>query len=234
MALATLTQAWARAFKPESEGGCPALPVPPGAGTPIVFDDFGDTYGLFYAVTAEGYSDDRIRDVARMLRRELLTVENVAKVAVEGEPEERIYIEIPQESLARLGLSYEGLLAELNRENTVVSAGSVPLDGRYVRIEIPQTLGGVEAVRNLLITPRNGGQAIRLSDFAEVTRAPVERPNQFIYHNNQPAFTLGVAGLPTANIVDVGHAVEARLAELEAGLPLGFELQPIYQQHIKA
>jgi multidrug efflux pump subunit AcrB len=206
--------------------------LPPGAGTPIVFDDFGDTYGLFYAVTAEGYSDDRIRDVARMLRRELLTVENVAKVAVEGEPEERIYIEIPQESLARLGLSYEGLLAELNRENTVVSAGSVPLDGRYVRIEIPQTLGGVEAVRNLLITPRNGGQAIRLSDFAEVTRAPVERPNQFIYHNNQPAFTLGVAGLPTANIVDVGHAVEARLAELEAGLPLGFELQPIYQQHI--
>lgn len=206
--------------------------LPPGAGAPIVFDDFGDTYGIFYAVTAEGYSDGRIRDVARMLRRELLTVENVAKVAIEGEPEERIYIEMPQENLARLGLSYEGLLAALGRENTVVSAGSSPLDERYVRIDIPQTLGGVEAIENLLITPRDGGQAIRLSDIAEVIRAPVERPDQLIYHNNVRAFTLGVAGLSTANIVDVGHAVEARLAELETSLPVGVELHPIYQQHV--
>ena len=42
--------------------------LPPGAQDPIVYDDFGDTYGIFYAVTAEGYSDERIRDIARMLR----------------------------------------------------------------------------------------------------------------------------------------------------------------------
>ena len=206
--------------------------LPPGAANPVVYDDFGDTYGIFYAVTAEGYSDERIRDVARMLRRELLTVDNVAKVAVEGEPEERIYIEIPQENLARLGLSYENLLAELGRENAVVSAGSAPLDSRYVRVDIPQTLDGIDTIRNLLITPRDGGEAIRLSDFATVTRAPVERPDQLIYHDNVRAFTLGVAGLSTANIVDVGRAVEARLAELENSLPVGVELHPVYQQHI--
>ena len=210
-----------------------ALPsLPPGAGNPVVLDDFGDTYGIFYAVTAEGYSDSRIRDVARMLRRELLTVEDVAKVAVEGEPEERIYIEIAQEDLARLGLSYDGLLAELGRENTVVSSGFTPMDGIYVRLDIPQTLSGVDTIANMLITPRNSDEAIRLSDIAQVTRAPEERPDQLIYHNNQRAFTLGVAGLETANIVDVGHAVEARLAELEADLPVGIELHPIYQQHL--
>jgi len=206
--------------------------LPPGAGAPIVHDDFGDTYGIFYAITAEGYSDARIRDIARTLRRELLTVEGVAKVAVEGEPDERIYIEIPQENLARLGLSFSDLLEDLERENAVVTAGSAPLNSRLVRVDIPQTLGGANAISNLLITPRNSDQAIRLSDIAEVRREPVERPSQFIYHNNVRAFTLGVAGLSTANIVDVGHAVEARLAELEASLPLGVELHPIYQQHL--
>ena len=206
--------------------------LPPGASTPIVFDDFGDTYGIFYAVTADGYSDDRVRDIARMLRRELLTVDNVAKVSVEGEPEERIYIEIPQESLAQLGLSYESLLSELNQQNAVVSAGATPIGENYVRIAIPQMLGGVDAISNLLITPGNGSEAIRLSDIAEVSRAREERPQQLIYHNNVRAFTLGVAGLSTANIVDVGHAVEARLAELESQLPVGVELHPIYQQHI--
>lgn len=206
--------------------------LPPGAGAPVVYDDFGDTYGIYYAVTAEGYSDGRIRDIARTLRRELLTVEDVAKVAVDGEPDERIYIEIPQENLARLGLSYSDLLENLERENAVVLAGSAPLDSRLVRVDIPQTLGGINAISELLITPRNSDQAIRLSDIAEVRRATVERPSQLIYHNNVRAFTLGVAGLPTANIVDVGHAVEARLAELEPTLPLGVELHPIYQQHL--
>lgn len=112
--------------------------LPPGAGAPVVYDDFGDTYGIFYAVTAEGYSDSRIRDVARMLRRELLTVEDVAKVAVEGEPDERIYIEIPQENLARLGLSYADLLEDLEQENAVVAAGSAPLNDRLVRVDIPR------------------------------------------------------------------------------------------------
>lgn len=206
--------------------------LPPGASTPIVYDDFGDTYGIFYAVTADGYSDDRVRDIARMLRRELLTVDNVAKVSVEGEPEERIYIEIPQETLSQLGLSYESLLSELNQQNAVVSAGAAPIDENYVRIAIPQTLGGVDAISNLLITPGNGSETIRLSDIAEVSRTREERPQQLIYHNNVRAFTLGVAGLSTANIVDVGHAVEARLAELESQLPVGVELHPIYQQHI--
>lgn len=71
--------------------------LPPGAANPRVYDDFGDTYGIFYAVTAEGFSDDMIREVARTLRRELLVVDGVAKVSVDGEPDERIYIDIPQD-----------------------------------------------------------------------------------------------------------------------------------------
>lgn len=206
--------------------------LPPGVGEPIIFDDFGETYGIFYAITAEGFSDERIRDVARMLRRELLVVEGVSRVAVEGEPQERIYIEVPQEELARVGLSYELLLQAIGSENAVVDAGATPVGNRYIRLDIPQTLSGVEAIENLLITPGGGADAIRLSEVATIRRAPVERPDNFIYHNNVRAFTLGIAGQADANIVDVGRAVEARLAELETDLPLGFELHPVYQQHV--
>ena len=206
--------------------------LPPGAGEPVIFDDFGDTYGIFYAVTSDGYSDRQINDVARMLRRELLVVDGVARIAIDGEPEERIYVEVPQEELARVGLPYDVLLQAIGSENTVVDAGAVPVDDRLVRIGIPQSLSGVEAIENVLINPGNGQDSIRLSEVAEVHRAPVERPTNIIYHNNQRAFTLGVAGQPDANIVDVGHAVEARLDELRADLPVGFELHPVYQQHV--
>ncbi|HAQ34040.1 MAG TPA: MFS transporter, partial [Alphaproteobacteria bacterium] len=206
--------------------------LPPGVGEPVIFDDFGETYGIFYAITADGYSDSQIRDVSRMLRRELLVVDGVARVAIDGEPEERIFVEVPQEELARVGLSYDLLLQAIGSENTVVDGGAVSIDDRHVRIGIPQSLSGVEAIENVLINPGNGREAIRLSEVARVHRAAVERPMNFIYHNNERAFTLGVAGQADANIVDVGHAVEARLDELRADLPVGFELNPVYQQHV--
>ena len=206
--------------------------LPPGAANPRVYDDFGDTYGIFYAVTAEGFSDDMIREIARTLRRELLVVDGVAKVSVDGEPDERIYIDIPQDNLVQLGLSYESLLQAIGRENSVVVSGSTPLGGRYIRLDIPQTLSGVDAINNILLTPRYTGETIRLSDIATITRSSQDRPDNIIYHNNTRAFTLGIAGQTTANIVDVGFAVEARLAQLEAELPLGIELHPIYQQHV--
>lgn len=208
-----------------------ASALPPGVGESVVLDDFGDVYGILYAVVAPGYSDREIRDIADDLRRELLVVDGVSKVQVSGVPEERIYIEISQEDLARLSLPVEAVLSTLSNENAVVSAGEAPSGDRLLRIEMPQSIGGVESIESLLISPRDAGQTLRLSDIATVTRAPVERADVYIYHNGETAFTLGVSGLADANIVDVGEAVEARLAELEQDLPVGVELKPIYEQH---
>ena len=206
--------------------------LPPGAGPPRVLDDYGDVYGILYAVTAPGYSDAEVRDIANFLRRELLVVDGVSKVETAGVPEERIYIEIPQENLARLGLPVQSVLADLSNENAVVDAGQTPAGGRLMRIDMPQSIGGAASIENLLINPNDAGGTLRLSDIATVRRAPVERADQYIYHNGERAFTLGVSGLSDANIVDVGQAVETRLGQLMADLPVGVELEPIYEQHV--
>ena len=206
--------------------------LPPGAGPSTVYDDFADVYGILYAVVAPGYSDAEVRDIADFLRRELLAAPGVSKVETAGVPEERIFVEIPQENLARLGLPVASVLATLATENAVVEAGETPAGGRLLRIDLPPRIGGVASIENLLINPNDAGGTLRLSDIATVTRAPVERADQYIYHNTERAFTIGVSGLADANIVDVGEAVEARLAVLAAELPVGVELKPIYEQHV--
>ena len=225
---AELPQVWDALRKRvrDAQGG-----LPPGAGPSQVIDDFGDVYGILYAVATPGYSDAEVREIADYLRRELLTVDGVSKVEVAGVPEERIYIELPQENLARLGLPFGAVLETLSNENAVVEAGETPAGGRLLSIELPQTIGGVASIENLLINPGDAGGTLRLSDIATVSRAPIERADQYIYHNGERAFTVGVSGLADANIVDVGDGVEARLAELMVDLPVGVELQPIYEQH---
>ena len=212
--------------------GDAAAGLPPGAAQPQVVDDFADVYGILYAVTAPGYSDREWRDMARNLRRELLVVRGVSRVEVAGLPDERIYIEIAQEQLARLGLPFDAVLQAVSNENAVVQAGETPAGDRLLRVTVPQRVDGVEALENILINPRASAGDLRLSDIAAVSRAPLEREDFYAYHNGERVFTLGIAALPDANIVDVGQRVEERLRQLEADLPVGVELSPIYEQHV--
>ena len=75
--------------------------LPPAVrGRSMVVDDFGDVYGVFLAITGEGYSYPELRRYAEFLRRELLSVANVSKVDLFAEQQEVVYLEISRQRLA--------------------------------------------------------------------------------------------------------------------------------------
>lgn len=206
--------------------------LPEGAGPSTVNDDFGDVFGLFYAATAPGFSDADKRDIANFLRRELLTVPNVAKVTTAGEPTETIYIEISNERLARFGIPISQVLSTIQSENAVENAGAVRIGDRYVRISMQPSFDSVAAIEALRVGRPGTTEQISLLDVAKVVRAPTEVPDELIRFNGEEAFTLAVAGVADANIVEIGKAVDAKLADLSSRIPLGVEISPIYQQHV--
>ncbi len=199
--------------------------LPQGVRPPYVNDSFGDVFGLYFAVMAEGFDDSEVHELATYLRRELLSVPGVADVDLSGLPEEAIYVE------PDLALSYNqdipplAIVGAIAQSNAVVPAGEI----NDVRVQAPYGSDSVSDIASLSLGV--GGQVISLADIASVTRSRVNDPSLIIRHNGAEAFTLGVAGLQTENIVEVGKRVEQRLTELEASLPYGVEVQPIYQQH---
>lgn len=205
--------------------------LPEGVHPSIVNDDFGEVYGLFYAVTATGYSARDISQLSRFLQRELLTVPNVARVTTAGEREEMIYIDIPQERLTRLGLPLEQLISTIQTENAVEYAGSIRAGDRQVRIISSGDTDTLEHISAIRIGRPASIEQIMLSDVANVTRGTAEQPRQLVRFNGEEAFTIGVAGVSTENIIEVGRAVEQHLKALQHRLPVGVEISPIYQQH---
>lgn len=206
--------------------------LPSGALASVVNDDFGDVFGIFYAVTAEGYSDREIRELATFLRREMLLVPGVSKVQTAGEPEEQIYVEISHERLLGIGLPVELVINTLQTENAVAAAGSVQVGDKRIRLMSKPGLDSIAAIENLRIGKAGSTEQLSIYDVASVSRQEAEVPSQLIRFNGQSAFTLAVAGLSDANIVDVGKAVDTHLASLADRIPLGVELHPIYQQHV--
>lgn len=206
--------------------------LPHAAAPSMVYDDYGDVFGIFYAITAPDYSDAEIRELSRFLRRELLTVPKVSKVVTAGEPEEVIYVEISEERLVSLGLPLEAVLSTLQSENRVQDGGAITVDGRRLRITSRPGFDSVASIESLRIGRPGSTEQISLVDVATVERGTTDTPQELITHNGERAFTLAVAGLAEANIVEVGQAVTAHLDMLKKHIPLGVNIQPIYEQHV--
>ena len=202
-----------------------ATRLPPGVGSPRVNDSFGDVFGLYYAVTAEGFTDAEKHRLATFLRRELLAVEGVADVSVGGLPAEAIFVE-PELALAvNLNVPPQAIAAAIADANTVVDAGSTGT----ARIAAPAGSDTVTEIAGLSVGV--GGETINLADIAEVSRGRKSDPRLIVRFDGVEAFTIGIAGLATENIVAIGKRVEQRLAQLERHIPIGVELHPIYRQH---
>ena len=206
--------------------------LPAGVRPPIINDDFGDVYGMFYAVTTEGLSPIEQRDLATTLRLGLVTVDGVAKVEVQGLTEEVINISIPSSRLTELGLPPTQILGVLADENQVFSNGEITEGPARISLSVPAGYVSPEGIEELRLgVPGQVGQ-VAVYDIAHVTREEAEQPSQIIRQNGASAFTLGVSALTDRNVVEVGKAVSARLERLKAGLPEGVEVIPIYEQHV--
>ncbi len=204
--------------------------LPSGVSQPYVNDGFGDVFGLFYAVTAEGFSDAEKHELATFLRRELLTVEGVADVEVQGLPEEAIFIEPDLAISVNQNVPLQALNEALANANSVNASGSVRTENDRTTILTAEGSDSVSAIAGLSVGSQ--GHVINLFDMSDVYRGRQDDPDIMIRYNGTEAFTLGIAGLATENIVEVGKRADAKFAELDADIPFGVDILPIYQQHV--
>ncbi|SNY92576.1 Multidrug efflux pump subunit AcrB [Cohaesibacter sp. ES.047] len=204
--------------------------LPDGAREPTVNDSFGDVYGIFMAVTAPGFAASELHDLAQYMRRNLLAVDGVASVTLDGLPEEVIYVEPRQAILNNIGLSPAAIIQALSIANPVTDTGTIHGEDKTTRLAAPVASSTVEEIGNLTIGA--SGKLISIHDFANVTRSETETPHRLIRFDGEEAFTIGIAGREDLNIVDIGHRVDDRINELMQNIPHGVQLHPIYQQHL--
>ena len=204
--------------------------LPPGASAPTVYDDVGDVYALYYAITGEGYSLVEIAEYAKRLQKELALVPGVSRVRLIGVPREAVFVEYRTARLVRLGLSPERLGRVLEGQNLVTPAGSIRADGARLAVRPAAAVATLEALGDLVVTDADGTRSFRLRDIATVRRGIRDTAEQRLFRNGRPAIALGISSTTGGNVVELGDAVKARLAELTERRPLGMELAPISDQ----
>ena len=206
--------------------------LPPGANAPIVFDDFGDVYALYFAITGDGYSLAEIKTYAKSLQKDLVLVPGVSKVLLTGDPEEVIYVEYAPSKLAQLGFSSGQVAQLIEGQNLVTSAGSVDAGNTRLTIRPSSAVSSLNSIEDLVIVSPESGNSFRLKDIATVIRGYKEPETKLLYRNGKPAIGIGISNTIGGNVVNMGDAVNARIAELENLRPLGIELSVISDQSV--
>ncbi len=204
--------------------------LPPGVSEPVINDDFGDVYGLYYLITGPGFSSKELADYARRLRTDLLTVEGVGKVEVAGIQPEGIYVEISRERASALGVSVDAIYSDLAQQNSVVPAGDVAVGSRRMIIQPAGEIDSVAAIENVVVSVGQGGALVRLKDIGSVSRR-YQQPRHFVVRlNGQEAIALGISPTSGGNVVAIGEAIEQKLAETVVERPYGIEVRESYHQ----
>ena len=203
--------------------------LPAGVQGPFFNDDFGDVYGVIYALESDGFNYAELKGFADDIRQQLLRVPDVSKVELFGVQDEKIFIEVSQKRLATLGLDLNQVLAQLGQQNAVEPAGTVqtPLDVVQVRVA-----GQFEALEQLRAMPIRGssGKQFRLGDIAEIRRGYVDPPVVKVHHQGREVIALGVAMTKGGDIIRLGKSLEKLTANVDRSLPAGVKLVHMQDQ----
>ena len=203
--------------------------LPQGIQGPFFNDDFGDVYGVIYALEADGFSYAEVKTFADDVRQQLLRVPDVAKVEQFGVQDEKLYIELSQKRLSQLGLDMNQVLAQLGQQNAVEGAGAVqtPLDQVQVRVA-----GQFNAIEDLAALPIRGpgGQLLRLGDIAVIQRGYVDPASVKVRHQGREVIALGVSMAKGGDIIALGKALHGATQRVEATLPAGVKLVNVQDQ----
>ncbi|RAI59201.1 efflux RND transporter permease subunit [Roseicella frigidaeris] len=195
--------------------------LPQGVIGPGFNDDFGDTFGIIYGFTADGFSHRELRDHVEAARSRLLRVQDVSKVEVLGAQDEQIFIEFSTERLAGLGLNYPALVAALQAQNVVRPAGMVQTGDERLSVRVSGAFGTEQDILGVNFVAN--GRLIRLGDIAEVRRGTTDPPQPLFRVNGQPAIGLAIAMREAGDILALGQNVKREMAAITADLPIGIE-----------
>lgn len=205
--------------------------LPSGASSISVSDDFGDVFGIYYALTAdEGYTYDDLRNWAQKIKTELSPVPGVQKVYLFGEQTQVVNVKISIPKLANLGIDPNAIQQVMQTQNLLVNTGDINTGNYQLRLRAEGTYKDIQDIRDQLIVTKSGGE-VRLGDIATVERGYMDPPSNLMRVDGKRAISIGVATGSKDDVVAVGNAVADHLAEMEQLFPVGMDLKTIYPEN---
>ncbi|WP_420993885.1 efflux RND transporter permease subunit [Cupriavidus sp. 30B13] len=207
-----------------------AQTLPAGVRGPYFNDEFGDVYGSIYALRADGFNYKELREYADLVRQQLLRVPSVAKVALIGLQDEKIFVEFNQARFAQLGLDINAIADQISQQNGMNASGVLVTPGDNLQVRLSGQFANVADLENLVLRGPSGIANIRLGDIAHVYRGYVDPPQSKMRFQGKEVIGLGISMEKGGDIIALGKNLRAAMDGMRGQLPVGIELDQVQNQ----
>jgi multidrug efflux pump subunit AcrB len=204
--------------------------LPDGARTPSVDDDIGDVYPYVYALHGDGFTDRELLDAAENIQDAVLAIDGVAKVEFHGDQEERIYLEFSSSKLAAYGFSPSPIGAALSGQNAISSSGNVRIGPERIGLVTLGEFESLDEIANYRLSSPGDASSIRVSDVMDIRRSYTDPPGPLSHYNGARVLCIAISMKKGGVVTEIGDRINQRLAELEAEMPWGLEIETMFYQ----
>ena len=208
--------------------------LPSGVIPSIVLDDYGDVYGMFFAVTSEGYSKEELNRYVKYIKRELHSIPGVSKTTIYGKVDSAVEVVIDREKINALGINEKLILASFISQNLPAYSNSIEHGDMKIRVDINEAFNSLEDIENLVVFSkdnlRGGEETVLLKDIAVVKKSFSTPVKSKMRYNMKDAMGLMLSPEVGTNVIDTGKAIDKKLNEIKKNLPVGIEIEKVYYQ----
>ena len=208
--------------------------LPDGVGDITIIDDFGDVYGLYFALCSDGgFTTKELRNHISDITTRLYVIKGVDKVQISGLPTEEVSVWLSPATLSAFELRPESIARTIQQQNSIVGLGIREAGDVEITLTEGSTYSSIQDIENQLLIAEDGKQ-YRLGDVARVVREVKTPRSMIVAVDGKEAVAIAVATNPDMDIVKVGDRVDDELKRLSEELPAGLEIVSLYPENIIA
>lgn len=178
---------------------------------------------MILALTSNTLTPAQLYDSAdTLLEQKFSQISGVGEVELGGSALPAVRVELEPGKLASYGIGLEDVRAALAAANANAPKGYIDVGPQRYQLYTNDKAIDAGEYKDLVIAYRNG-QAVRLSDVAEVINGVENTQNAGLY-NGKPAVLVVVHAIPGANIIQTVDSIKATLPSLKAALPPSIQI----------
>lgn len=198
--------------------------LPDGVQPQLKDDGIGEVFGIAVGITSDGFSFAKMKEYADDMRDDLIKLPDAAKVEINGDQEERVFVEFDNTRLKSYGLTSSRLQGLISNTNILSSGGQINVEDERIILEPTGNFNDVSDIQEMLIPVGDGGQVVPLKDITNVRKGYINPPTQIVSINGMDALSLHVSLKEGANIIKLGEELDVVLNEWREKLPVGLEV----------
>ncbi|CAL2084160.1 Probable multidrug resistance protein. AcrB/AcrD/AcrF family protein [Tenacibaculum dicentrarchi] len=195
---------------------------------PLLKDEgIGEVFGIALGIANDGFSYKELKTYADALRNDLIKLDDAAKVEINGNQEERVFVNFDNNKLKAYGLTSSTLQGIIATTNILNTGGEINIEEERIILEPTGNFNTLSDIENLLIPIGKSGQVISLKDITTIKQDYIYPPKQIVKVNGNEAITLHISLKKGRNIIKLGQEIDVLIQQYNAKLPVGLNTSRI-------